>query len=114
MQKILAFTLILLSFSGIAHAQSSVAGAVGGTVTDPSNAVVPNAMVTLTNVGTNKEETITTEADGRFKFNNLQPGAYKVSVKTSGFAEYSQEVVVEVGRTSTVDASLNVGGAQAE
>jgi hypothetical protein len=114
MKKTMMFILLFLSVYSGAYAQSAITGAISGTVSDPTSAVVPNAMVTLLNVGTNKEETITTEADGRFKFNNLQPGTYTLTIKTSGFADYKQEIVVEVGRTNTIDARLNVGAAQAE
>src|SRR5262245_13092233 len=115
MKKIITIILLTLGLCVGAYAQSSITGAVSGQVTDPTNAVVPNATVTLLNAGTNKEETITTEADGRFKFNNLQPGLYTLSIKTSGFTDYKQEQIpVDVGRVSTIDATLQVGGAQAE
>ena len=115
MSKTSMVLLLVLAVCSFANAQSSVTGAVSGTVTDPSNAVVPNAMATLLNAGTNREETVTTDSDGRFRFGNLQPGTYTLTIKTSGFADYKQEqILVEVGRTSTIDASLTVGGAQAE
>src|SRR5262245_11408594 len=115
MKKIITIILLTLGLCVGAYAQSSIMGAISGQVTDPTNAVVPNATVTLLNAGTNKEEMITTEGDGRFKFNNLQPGLYTLTIKTSGFAEYKQEQIpVEVGRVSTIDATLQVGGAQAE
>ncbi len=115
MRRTLAILLLFVAMAAGAFAQSAVTGAVSGTVMDPSNAVIPNAAVTLVNSGTNKEEMATTEADGRFKFSNLQPGIYTLTIKTSGFADYRQEMItVEVGRTTTVDAGLKVGGAQAE
>ncbi len=97
-----------------ALAQSAVAGAVGGAVTDPNNAVVANATVTLKSEDTNKTETATTGGDGRFRFNNLQPGTYTLTISATGFGEYKQErLVVEVGRLSNVDATLRVGAADA-
>jgi len=113
-KTILAFVLAL-GFSAICYGQSAVAGAVTGAVTDPSNAFVPNATLTLLNTGTNREETVTTESDGRFKFDNLQPGTYALTVKASGFSDYRQEqIIVEVGRATTVNAALKVGAATAE
>lgn len=110
-----ARTLVMLALlSALGFAQSAVTGAVSGTVADPSNAVIPNATVTLRNVGTGKEETASTGPEGRFRFSNLQPGAYTVSIKVAGFSEYKQSgITVEVGRTSTVDATLKLGGADA-
>jgi len=115
MKRILMSVLLVLGLCGGAFAQSSVTGAISGTVTDASNAVVPNAMVILLNVGTNKEEMVTSDDAGRFKFNNLQPGTYLLTIKNSGFADYKQDqIMVEVGRTLTIDAALQVSGAQAE
>ncbi len=107
--------VLLLGVSTVAIAQSSVSGAVGGVVTDASSAVIPNVNVTLLNTGTNREDSVTTEADGRFKFDNLQPGTYTLSIKMPGFADYKREQIrVEVGRTSTVDATLQVSGTLTE
>jgi len=108
------FALMVTCVGSLALAQSAVTGAVGGAVTDPNNAAVPNATVTLRSLDTNKVETATTDGSGRFRFTNLQPGAYNITVSATGFAEYKQErLEVEVGRLSNVDASLRVGAAEA-
>jgi hypothetical protein len=104
-------TVLIVVTSVFAVAQSAVTGAVAGTVTDQSNAVIPNAAVALRNTGTNWEESTVTTAEGRFRFVNLQPGTYSLSVKATGFNEYRQETIaVEVGRIVTIDASMKVGG----
>jgi hypothetical protein len=96
---------------GQAFAQSTVTGGIGGKITDPQGAIVPNATITVTNIGTNKAETATTDEDGGYRFSNLQPGTYSIGVTTSGFANFTQErVVVEVGRVTTVDVPLNISG----
>ncbi len=103
---------LIAAMSAIAFAQSAVSGAISGTVTDPQNAVVPGATVSIRSLGTNKEETATTGNEGTFKFNNLQPGTYAVSVKANGFADYKvEQLVVEVGRATFVDANLKIAGA---
>ena len=66
-------------------AQSSVTGAVSGSVSDPNKAAVPSASISLRDLGTNKEETTTSGRDGRFRITNLAPGAYVLSIKASGF-----------------------------
>ncbi len=105
-------TLLIVVIGAFAFGQSAVTGAVAGSVKDPSNALVPNASVTLLSLGTNKEETATTGTDGRFRFTNLQPGLYSLAVKAAGFSEYKQEpLTVEVGRITTIDAALKVAGA---
>lgn len=108
------FALMATCLGSLALAQSAVTGAVGGAATDPSNAAVANAAVTLKSMDTNKTETATTDSEGRFRFTNLQPGAYAITISATGFAEYKQEqIVVEVGRLSNVDAALRVAGAAA-
>src|SRR5450432_1508881 len=101
MSKILRFSsafLLVLAMSAIAFGQGTVTGAIGGVVTDPSKNVVPGAAVTVKNTGTNKEDSATTDDQGRFRIGNLEPGVYNVTINSSGFGPYTQEkVVVEVG-----------------
>ncbi len=113
--KYLAITLFCLLLSiGQVFAQSTVTGGIRGTVNDPQGAIVPNATVTTTNVGTNSTETVTSDANGTFIINNLQPGTYNVAVRQSGFGDFTaQRVVVEVGQVTTVDATLAVAGTSA-
>lgn len=104
-----AFCLFVII--GQTFAQSTVTGGVRGKVTDPQGAIVPNATVTATNVDTNKVETGETDSDGGFRFSNLQPGTYTISINASGFGAFTQEkVVVEVGQVTTVDVPLSVAG----
>ncbi len=103
-----AFCLLL----GIGHvfAQSTVTGSIGGTVTDPQGAVVPNATVTVTNNGTNTASTTTTNDNGSYKIVSLQPGSYKVEVNAPNFAPaVIPDLKVEVGQTSKGDAALSLG-----
>ncbi len=95
-----------------AMAQSSTtAGAVVGTVTDPSGAVVPKAEVLLTNLDTNAAQTQVTNDAGGYVFPNVPPGNYRVTVRLAGFrtAEVSN-LVVEVNKSYTVPVKLEVGG----
>lgn len=113
--KFLIFTAFCLILSaGQIFAQSTVTGGIRGNITDTQNASVPNATVTITNEGTSKQETATTDSDGNYRFNNLQPGNYTISVTSSGFAEFKQEkVVVEVGQATTINVPLGIAGAAA-
>ena len=113
--KLFMFAALCLTLGiGQAFAQSSVTGGIRGKITDPQGALVPNASVTITNVGTNKEETASSDTDGGYRFSNLQPGLYNLGVTVSGFANFSQEkVVVEVGQVTTVDVPLGVSGTTA-
>ena len=88
--------------------QSLTTGNINGTVLDPSSAVVPNATVNLKNLDNGSTASSVSTASGSYNFPLLRPGHYQVSVKTSGFAEVSQTVEVQVGQTSKVDIQLAV------
>src|SRR5215210_3999647 len=85
--------LLVFALSAVAFAQSTTTGSIGGVVTNPAKEVVAGAAVTVRNMGTNKEETATTDDTGRFKVPNLQPGVYAVTVNSSGFSPMTVEKV---------------------
>lgn len=107
----LAFVFaMVLCLSAVAMAQSTTTGAIGGVVTNPNKEVVPGADVSARNAGTNKEDTATSDDQGRFKVVNLQPGIYTITVNSSGFSPFTQErVVVEVGLETKLEVNLSVG-----
>src|SRR6267142_4188141 len=107
----LSFVLsLILGISAIAFGQSTVTGAIGGLVANPNSEVVPTAGVTVRNTETNKEDTATTDDQGRFKVSNLRPGIYAVTINGTGFSPYNQDkVVVEVGRETTLKVALSIG-----
>jgi len=51
-------------------------GAINGTVTDPSNAVIPGASIATTNLATGASRNLVTGHLGTFRFDNLPPGDY--------------------------------------
>jgi len=108
--KFLFVSLLVFACSAVALAQSTTTGSIGGVVSNPAKEVVPGAAVSVRNVGTNREDTATTDDSGRFKVANLQPGIYAVTVNASGFSPTTNEnVVVEVGRETTLEVSLSIG-----
>src|SRR5260370_1298036 len=88
---LLTITLIL-SYS--AFGQSLTAGTVSGTVTDPNNAVVPNATVTIENAVTGYKRSVNTGTDGAFRFDNVPLNNYQLSVSATGFAADRETVAV--------------------
>jgi len=105
------FALFALTFSltAIGFAQeSAVKGNLGGTVTDPTGAVVAGANVSV--VGPTGERTAVTDAEGRFMIQLLIPGYYSVKISKEGFktAEVKSAEVV-TGRTSSVSMKLELG-----
>src|SRR5216684_2396593 len=109
----LTFLAILLLASG-AFAQSTTDGAIGGAVTDPSGAAVPNAKVIVKNNGTNAEQTAMTDESGYFRVAKLTPAIYAVTISASGFADFkAEQVTVDVGRVTELSAKLSVASAGA-
>ncbi len=109
----LALVAILLLASG-AFTQSTTDGAIGGTVTDPSGAAVPNAKVIVRNNGTNAEQIVTTDETGYFRVAKLTPALYTVTISAAGFANFkAEQVIVDVGRLSELSAKLSVAAAGA-
>jgi len=101
--------MAIMLFACGAFAQSTTDGAVGGTVTDPSGAVVPNAGVSTKNFGTGASASGKSDEGGRFLISHLAPGVYSVEITASGFGAFkATSVTVEVGRTTTLDAALGV------
>ena len=113
--KFLTLLVFGLIGFGQAFAQSTVTGAISGRVTDPQGLVVPNAAITVTNIGTNNVTNVTASGEGAYRAANLQPGTYRVETTVSGFAPAKAEnVIVEVGQTTTLDIKLTIGDAVAE
>jgi hypothetical protein len=91
-------------------AQSGGTGALTGIVTDPTGAVVPNVVVTLTNNDTGLTRTAQTGADGAYRFSLIPPGVYKVRFAATGFKTSEvPSVTVNVTETPVLDRALEVG-----
>jgi hypothetical protein len=85
-------------------------GRVQGSVTDASKAAVPNAVVTLLAVQTGVSSTQQTNEIGRYLFDLVLPGTYRVTVQAKGFNKFIQENVVLQSRSDmTVEAVLRPG-----
>ncbi len=81
-----------------------------GTVTDNAGAVLPNAKVTVTNLGTNIVRTTTTDDAGAYTFNLLPIGVYAIKIEAAGFKSFAVNQITLVGGDRTrVDAKLEVG-----
>ena len=92
------------------HAQGTTEGAIAGTVSDPSGAVVANARIAVVNEGTNQKFETASDDQGYFRVTHLQPATYTVNISAPGFGEYAaQHTLVTVGSVTTVDAHVTVG-----
>src|SRR5260370_39916004 len=66
-------------------AQTSGTGAITGTITDSTGAVIPGASIEATNTGNGQQRTVTTGADGTYSIGLLPPGIYSLKITASGF-----------------------------
>src|SRR5271157_2265287 len=96
--------LVLVFVTLSASAQSGNAGAVRGTVTDPTGAVVSNATVTLDNARSGLLRTLKTDATGQFVFSNVPFNSYRISISANGFVILKKEFELR----SVVGTSLNL------
>ncbi|MGB9234195.1 MAG: carboxypeptidase regulatory-like domain-containing protein [Terriglobales bacterium] len=104
----LALTVACL-LAGKAQAQGETTTAIVGEVRDGTNAVVPNATVTITNPETGLRRTAKTDDAGRFDFTQLRPGTYSVRVAARGFdSRQNDNVIAGLGQKQTVDFKLRV------
>jgi hypothetical protein len=92
-------------------AQALNAGAVTGVVTDPNNAVVPNARVTIGNAVTGYTRTATTDADGAFRFDNVPPNTYQLKASAPGFTSEQESLTVRASVPLVVKIPLTVSTA---
>ena len=104
---VVALLVLLAVHSTPAWAQD---GSVSGVITDPQDAVIPGATVTLTNKETGVTQKTTTQGDGHYLFSNVTPGVYDLTVERKGFetAKVSSQQV-RVGITTTANIKMKVG-----
>jgi hypothetical protein len=99
--------LLVTCIGSTATAQSVLTGAISGTLTDLSRKTTQTVDVLARHIDTNREASATTDAEGRFRIIGLQPGHYIIEVNAPGFTSLDvATVVVEVGRETSVDISL--------
>jgi hypothetical protein len=105
---ILLCTLALLLSPCLANAQV-LYGSLTGSITDPSQAVVPGATAQVVNLGTNVTKTATTNESGIYLFGDLQPGLYRVTIMAKSFGTVTSEgLSIEANRVRRFDATLKL------
>jgi hypothetical protein len=94
--------------------QAQVAGGtITGTVVDSSGRVIANASVSITNVATGINRTVTTNEDGLYIAPNLLPASYELTFTAPGFrTDVRSGIELTVGATVTLNTTMQVGGAK--
>lgn len=89
-------------------------GQLGGFVTDPSGAVVPNAQISIVDTNNGNTITATTDQAGHWIASNIPSGRFKVSATMPGFKTYVREITNDASRPLNYNFRLNVGAVAEE
>ena len=101
---------MLLTTCGLLCAQTGGTGAIGGTITDPSAAILGGAAVKITDIATGDTRSARTNDRGAFLVTLLQPGQYTLEVTKEGFKlASSPDVKVVVAETTVENIRMEVG-----
>jgi hypothetical protein len=104
----LAVCIVGLTSSATLYGQAL--SSITGTVVDPTGAVVLNAKITVTNAATQVANHTVTSSSGTYTVTDLIAGTYTVQAEAPGFQlAVHNGVIVDIGRPSTVDISLQTG-----
>ena len=102
-------TAIVLALIALAGRAQTYRGAINGTVTDPSGAVVPNAQVKSKEKSTAIEHATVSTSDGQFAFQDLPVGMYSVIVTAAGFPVLTVDnILVSQGTIYTLPVKLTL------
>lgn len=103
--------VLVCTLSSALHAQQAATATLNGRIIDQNKAVIPHAIVTATHKATGVSRETITNYEGSYVLANLPPGEYELKVQATGFAvKVSQApVVIQVGQTTTIDTTLEVG-----
>ena len=83
---------------------------VRGRVVDPQGAVLPGVTVTVRNQDTGMYRETVSGSDGSFIATGIVPGKYQVVAELQGFKKFDRrDLALEVGKTATIEVTLEVG-----
>ena len=110
MRRLIPLVLLFVYPLASSTAQTAISGALTGTVTDPSGAIVPGADVQLRNDSKGTSQATKTDRQGVYRFYFLLPASYTLTVSHAGFREQNSEVVVLLGPPWTRNVMLEIAG----
>lgn len=106
----IAFAFGMAMWSSSALAQSG-AGAIQGTVTDSTGAIIPGAAIRVVNAATNVITRTTSNSVGFYQVPNLFTGTYVVTYSSPGMKTYTVTVELQVAQSAVVNPALTPGAA---
>lgn len=105
---VFAYSVIFLSFTLQVYADPGNSASISGTVSDPSGAVIPDAIVEIHNPVSGLQRTATTDAAGTFTIPNIPFNPYHLTVIKKGFSPYAQDVDVRSVIPLNLKINLNI------
>ena len=87
-------------------------GNVQGTVTDQTQASMPNATVSLRSVATGIVQSVTTDSSGFYRFNSLAPGDYVLSAESSNFRKEESHFTLSTSETKSIDLAMHLASSE--
>ncbi|MDE0104508.1 MAG: TonB-dependent receptor [Bryobacterales bacterium] len=103
----LTLPFLLASLAAFSQTQTAT---VRGTVSDASGAVIPGAVLTLTNVDQNRPWSAESNAAGAYVFQQIPPGNYSLLVEAEGFKGHQRpSFILQVAQVAEIDVPLEVG-----
>jgi Carboxypeptidase regulatory-like domain len=110
-RRVIEMSLIAVLFGSVVWGQRDLA-TLTGTVTDQTGAAIPDAKVTITEIGTGLAYTLTTDQSGVYVRPALKPSTYTVQVEAKGFKTATQRgVLLTAGDRVGANFTLEVGEA---
>lgn len=105
MKKVL-LTLLLTTLAAMAQTTS-----LSGVVTDPTGAVIPDTVITITNKGTSATRTTVTDGAGAYALLQLAPGDYFVEAQRPGFTTYrtAEAIKLQVNTPAELKIAMALG-----
>src|SRR5437016_7002239 len=104
------WSLLCILVLSVSPALAQTDGSISGVIRDASGAVIPGAMVTVTNPATNQVRSAISNEAGVYNFPVLQPGKYNIKVELPGFRSITQnDVELQVQQSARIDFTLQVG-----
>jgi hypothetical protein len=100
----------IIAVSAAACAQTSVHGSLSGRVTDPSDAAIPQARLTLASARGGQSFSTASGEDGLYQFARIVPGRYVLTVEHPKFARtVLEDISISVNEQALANVSLKVG-----
>jgi hypothetical protein len=110
LKRNLALLFSLVFFAALSSFAQQNTGSIYGNVTDPTNAAVPEAQVSLKNLDTGYSRQLVTGSGGDFFATPLPVGTYQVTVTKAGFQSQTQtNLILQVQQKLEVDFTLGLG-----